>query len=82
MVKLSPRFKFVIIVVVVVVIVVVVIIIIIIIIIIFLVISSMQGIYNYIPEINYVSWEYTVASVLFCSVQYLQFVPHVKLFLQ
>jgi len=58
-VKLSPRFKFVIIVV-------VVIVVIIIIIIIILVISSMQGIYNYIPETNYVSWVYTVAYVMIC----------------
>ena len=66
MVKLSPRFKFVIIVVVVIVV-----------IIIILVISSMQGIYNYIPETNCVSWVYTVATVL-----HLQFVLHVNLFHQ
>jgi len=35
----------------------------------------MQGIYNYIPETNHVSWVYTFAAVL-----YLQFVLHVMLF--
>jgi nitrogen fixation/metabolism regulation signal transduction histidine kinase len=65
MVKLRPSFNFVIIV------------IIIIIIIIIFVISFMQGIYNYTPETNYVSWVYNVAAVL-----YLQFVLHVMLFRQ
>ena len=35
----------------------------------------MQGMYYYIPEINHVSWVYSVAAVL-----YLQFVLHVMLF--
>jgi hypothetical protein len=43
--------------------------------IIILVITSVQGIYNYIPETNHVSSAYTVAVVL-----YLQFVIHVMLF--
>jgi hypothetical protein len=37
----------------------------------------MQGIYNYIPETNYVARAYNVAAVL-----YLQFVLHVMLFRQ
>ena len=52
------------------------IIIIIIIIITILVITSMQGIYNYMPEKNHVSTVYSVADV-----QYLQSVLHVMLFL-
>ena len=52
-------------------------IIIIIIIIITLVITFMQGVYNYIPETNHVSRVYSVADVL-----YLQFVLHVMLFRQ
>ena len=51
------------------------IIIIIIIIIITLVITFMQGIYNYTPEANHVSRLYSVSAVL-----YLQFVLHVTLF--
>jgi hypothetical protein len=43
--------------------------------IIILVITFMQGIYNYIPETNHVSRVYSVAGVL-----YLQFVLHVMLF--
>jgi hypothetical protein len=45
------------------------------IIIIILVITFMQGIYNYIPETNQVSRVYSVAAVL-----YLHFVLHVMLF--
>ena len=37
---------------------------IIIIIIIFIIISFMQGIYKYIPETNYVPWEYSVSAIL------------------
>jgi hypothetical protein len=44
-----------------------------IIIIIILVITFLQGIYNYIPETNHVSKVYSVAVVL-----YLQFVLHVR----
>jgi len=45
------------------------------IIIIILVITFIQGIYNYIPETNHVSRVYSFAAVL-----YLQFVLHVTLF--
>ena len=44
-------------------------------IIIILIISFIQGIYNYIPEINHCSRVHSVAAVL-----YLQFVLHVTLF--
>ena len=40
----------------------------------FFVITFMQSIYNYIPEINHISRVYSVAAVL-----YLQFVLHVML---
>jgi hypothetical protein len=40
-----------------------------------LVIAFMQGIYNYIPETDYISSAHSVAAVL-----YLQFVLHVMLF--
>jgi len=59
----------------VIIIIIVVIIIIIIIIIIILVITSMHGIYNYVPETNHVSSVYSVAAVL-----YSQSVLHVMLF--
>ena len=45
------------------------------IVIIILVITFMQGMYNYIPETNHVSWVYSVAVIL-----YRQFVLHVMLF--
>jgi hypothetical protein len=47
----------------------------IIIVIIILVITCMQGIYNYIPETNHASRVYSIAAVL-----YLQSVLHVMLF--
>jgi hypothetical protein len=74
----SPLF----IIIVVVVVVVIIIIIIVVVVVIVIIISSsslditfMQGIYNYIPETNHVSKEYSVVAVL-----YVQFVLHVMLF--
>ena len=53
----------------------IVIIIIIVVIVIVIVITSMQGIYNYIPETHHVLRVYSISDVL-----YLQFVLHVMLF--
>ena len=53
----------------------VIIIIIIVVVVIVIVITSMQGIYNYIPETHHVLRVYSISDVL-----YLQFVLHVMLF--